>query len=208
MLGRLAPGPANAITDVPGVSVGHCTVVSGEGALVRGVTPVRTGVTAVLPHGDDLFAAKVPAAAEVFNGFGKSVGLVQIAELGELETPILLTNTLSVGRAADALVGWMIERHPAIGDTATAVRPGARQAEPARVERRIGRQDDDRRAPLASARNAGVGVGSAAVALAPAQRAPHRHAADRQVAAPPEVGQHQRPERVGPARRERGGQVS
>jgi D-aminopeptidase len=123
VLGRLATGPANAITDVPGVSVGHCTVVSGEGALVRGVGPVRTGVTAVLPHGDDLFAAKMPAAAEVFNGFGKSVGLIQIAELGELETPILLTNTLSVGRAADALVGWMIERHPAIGDIAGTVNP-------------------------------------------------------------------------------------
>lgn len=122
-LGRLAPGPFNAITDVAGVLVGHATLRRGTGPLVRGVGPVRTGVTAVLPHGDDLFAAKVPAAAAVFNGFGKTIGLVQVAELGQLETPILLTNTLNVGRVADALVGYMLARHPAIGVTAGTVNP-------------------------------------------------------------------------------------
>lgn len=112
VLGTMSPGPGNAITDVAGVRVGHATIVRGTGPLVQGVGPVRTGVTAILPHEGDLFAARVPTAAEVFNGFGKTIGLVQVTELGELETPILLTNTLNVGRVADALVGYMIERHP------------------------------------------------------------------------------------------------
>ena len=104
IIGTLSPGPLNAITDVVGVRVGHATLIRGSGPLVQGLGPVRTGVTALLPHGDNLFTAKVPAAATVFNGFGKSIGLVQIAELGQLETPILLTNTLNVGKVADALV--------------------------------------------------------------------------------------------------------
>jgi D-aminopeptidase len=114
ILGTMSPGPLNAITDVAGVRVGHATIVRGSGPLVRGVGPVRTGVTALLPHGENIFTAKVPAAAAVFNGFGKTIGLVQIDELGQLETPILLTNTLSVGRVADALVGYMLEQYPAI----------------------------------------------------------------------------------------------
>lgn len=121
--GSLPTGPANAITDVTGVAVGHATIRRGAGALVRGVGPVRTGVTAILPHGDDLFASKVRAAAEVFNGYGKSIGLVQIAELGQLESPILLTNTLNVGKVADALVGWALDRHPAIGVTTSTINP-------------------------------------------------------------------------------------
>ena len=104
IIGTLSTGPLNAITDVAGVRVGHATLVRGTGPLVQGVGPVRTGVTSLLPHGDNLFTSKVPAAATVFNGFGKSIGLVQIAELGQLETPILLTNTLNVGKVADALV--------------------------------------------------------------------------------------------------------
>ena len=90
-LGTLPTGPLNAITDVAGVRVGHATLVRGSGPLVQGVGPVRTGVTALLPHGDNLFTARVPAAATVFNGFGKSIGLVQLAELGQLETPIRST---------------------------------------------------------------------------------------------------------------------
>jgi D-aminopeptidase len=103
-IGRLPPGPANAITDVAGVRVGHATVVRGP--------DVRTGVTAVLPHGGDVFRDRVEAAVHVINGFGKSVGLPQVHELGELETPILLTGTLSVWRAADALTGILLRRHP------------------------------------------------------------------------------------------------
>ena len=100
--GRLPVGPHNAITDVPGVRVGHATVIEGDS--------VRTGVTAVLPHGDNAFLSRVPAAIHVGNGFGKLLGSTQVNELGELETPILLTCTLCVWRAADALVAWMLEQ--------------------------------------------------------------------------------------------------
>jgi D-aminopeptidase len=115
VLGTLSPGPLNAMTDVVGVRVGHATLVRGSGPLVRGVEPVRTGVTAVLPHEGNLFLSKVAAAATVFNSFGKTLGLMQLDELGQLETPILLTNTLNVGRVADALVSVMLEQNPAIG---------------------------------------------------------------------------------------------
>lgn len=111
----LATGAQNDICDVPGVLVGHSTVVSGSGELRPGHGPVRTGVTAILPHGGNLFAEKVPAGAFVLNGFGKSIGLPQIQELGTLESPILLTNTLSAPRAADALITYMLEQNPEIG---------------------------------------------------------------------------------------------
>lgn len=84
---------------------------------------MRTGVTAVLPHGDNLFRDKVAASAHVINGFGKCVGLPQVLELGTLETPILLTNTLNVGQVADACVRWCIERNPDIGITTSTVNP-------------------------------------------------------------------------------------
>lgn len=103
--------------------VGHATLVRGSGSFMRGVGPVRTGVTALLPHGNNLFSSKVPAATTVFNGFGKTIGLVQIDELGQLETPILLTNTLNVGKVADALVTYMLEQNPAIGVTTGTVNP-------------------------------------------------------------------------------------
>ncbi|MGY0619252.1 DmpA family aminopeptidase [Lysobacter sp. A378] len=95
-IGVLQPGQWNAITDVPGVEVGHKTLVRGD--------DVRTGVTAVLPHAGNIFQDKVPAAVYVGNGFGKLAGTTQIEELGTLETPIILTNTLSVPVAADALI--------------------------------------------------------------------------------------------------------
>lgn len=121
--GILEPGPQNDLCDVPGVRVGHATVVSGEGALTPGHGPVRTGVTAILPHDGNLFAEKVPAAAFVLNGFGKSVGLAQIQELGTLETPVLLTNTLSTFRVADAVVSYMVQQNPAIGISTGTVNP-------------------------------------------------------------------------------------
>ncbi len=98
--GVFAPGAANAITDVAGVKVGQVTRIEGA--------DVRTGVTAILPHGGNLFQDKVPAGVAVANGFGKLTGTTQILELGEIETPIVLTNTLSVWRAADALVTWTL----------------------------------------------------------------------------------------------------
>lgn len=100
--GVLAPGANNAITDVEGVRVGHRTLIRGDA--------VRTGVTAILPHGGNLFQNKVPAAVWVGNGFGKAAGFLQVRELGNLETPIILTNTLSVGTALEAVVGWTLEQ--------------------------------------------------------------------------------------------------
>jgi D-aminopeptidase len=100
--GVLAPGPLNAITDVAGVRVGHTTVIEGDS--------VRTGVTAILPHAGNAYLDRVPAAVWVGNGFGKLLGSTQVHELGELESPILLTCTLCVWRAADALVEWMLEQ--------------------------------------------------------------------------------------------------
>jgi len=100
--GVFPTGRNNAITDVAGVRVGHATVVQGDS--------IRTGVTAILPHEGNLFLERVPAALHVGNGFGKMLGATQLNELGELETPILLTCTLCVWNAADALVGWMLEQ--------------------------------------------------------------------------------------------------
>ena len=114
-IGTMPTGPENAITDVPGVAVGHVTLVAGEGPLVPGCGPVRTGVTAVVPHRGNLFRRKAPGAVHVINGFGKAAGLAQIAELGSIETPILLTNTLNVGTVWDAVVTEMIRQNPEIG---------------------------------------------------------------------------------------------
>jgi len=100
--GILPPGPLNALTDVAGVKVGHVTLIEG--------TDIRTGVTAILPHGGNLFQDKVPAGIAVANGFGKLVGSTQIAELGEIETPIVLTNTLAVPAAAEAAIAWTLSR--------------------------------------------------------------------------------------------------
>ncbi len=104
--GHLPPGLLNNIADVPGVRVGHCTLVRDE---------LRTGVTAILPHSGDMFCEKVVAASHVLNGFGKSIGLMQLDELGTLETPILLTNTLSVGVCGSALIRRAIVANPGIG---------------------------------------------------------------------------------------------
>jgi D-aminopeptidase len=100
--GVFPPGPLNAITDVPGVLVGHATLVADES--------VRTGVTAVLPHGGNLFQEKVPGAVFVGNAFGKLAGSTQVRELGTIETPIVLTNTLAVGTAVEAVVAFALEQ--------------------------------------------------------------------------------------------------
>lgn len=116
--GVFSPGPWNAITDVAGVKVGQVTVWEGE--------TIRTGVTAILPHGGNPFRERVPAAVVVGNGFGKLLGVTQLRELGELETPILLTCTLCVWKAADAMVEWLLAKegmegvgsiNPVVGET-------------------------------------------------------------------------------------------
>jgi len=100
IVGVFPPGALDAITDVPGVLVGHTTIIRQEN--------IRTGVTAVVPHSGNLFRDKVPGAVFVGNGFGKLMGSTQVNELGEIETPILLTSTLSVPRVADALIDYMV----------------------------------------------------------------------------------------------------
>ncbi|MCB0549896.1 MAG: P1 family peptidase, partial [Phaeodactylibacter sp.] len=116
--GILPTGPLNAITDVEGLKVGHYTLIAGDS--------VRTGVTAILPHGSNIFQQKVPAAIYIGNGFGKLIGYSQVEELGNIETPILLTNTLSVPTAADALIDYTLGQeenagvrsvNPVVGET-------------------------------------------------------------------------------------------
>ena len=113
-IGRLPAGPRNAITDVPGVTVGHCTLADGA---------LQTGVTVIRPHGGDLFRDCVPGAAAVINGFGKSVGLVQLDELGLIETPIALTNTYSVGAIATAQIRQCIAANAESGRALPTVNP-------------------------------------------------------------------------------------
>ncbi|RYF02046.1 MAG: S58 family peptidase [Comamonadaceae bacterium] len=113
-IGGLACGALNAITDVHGVTVGHATRDDGD---------VQTGVTVLHPHGLDPFRHKVPAGAAVINGFGKSIGLVQLEELGQLETPIALTNTFSVSAIAQAQIQQCIERNPETGRALPTVNP-------------------------------------------------------------------------------------
>lgn len=117
-VGVFRTGKINAITDVSGVRVGHVMILEGDN--------VRTGVTAIVPHGGNLFQEKVPAAAFVGNGFGKLVGFTQVDELGQIETPILLTNTLSVWDVADGIVDYMLSLpgnenvrsiNPVVGET-------------------------------------------------------------------------------------------
>jgi len=112
--GIMQPGPLNAITDVPGVRVGHHTLIQGD---------IRTGFTVLLPHDGNLFRRKVRAAVDVINGFGKSAGLMQLAELGQIETPLLLGNTLSVGTGFDALVSRALAANPDIGRETGTVNP-------------------------------------------------------------------------------------
>lgn len=111
---RFACGPGNSLSDVPGVRVGHSTLARGA---------VQTGVTAIVPPGDNLFARPLPCGAAVLNGFAKPAGLVQIAELGELQTPILLGNTLAVGTLFTALARDAIGRNPELGRALPTVNP-------------------------------------------------------------------------------------
>ncbi len=123
VIGNYAPGQFNAITDVPGVKVGHQTLLSGEGVLKPGQGPVRTGVTVIIPR-DDVWQKKVAAGSFVLNGTGEMTGLAWVAESGFLEYPIALTNTLNVPRVANGVMSWMIKQYPAIGiedDTLTPV---------------------------------------------------------------------------------------
>jgi len=118
VIGTMSPGPHNAITDVAGVGIGHATLVEG--------TRLHTGVTAIVPHAGNMYRQRVPAAIVVGNGFGKLAGITQVQELGEIETPILLTGTLSTWKVADAAVDWLLRQpgmenvrsiNPVVGET-------------------------------------------------------------------------------------------
>ncbi|SPR96761.1 DmpA family aminopeptidase [Cupriavidus taiwanensis] len=113
-IGNLPAGARDSIADVPGVSVGHCTLAQDA---------VQTGITVIRPHGGDPYRDKVPAAATVLNGFGKSIGLVQVDELGVLETPVALTNTFAVGAVAQAQIRAAVAANPEIGRTLPTVNP-------------------------------------------------------------------------------------
>ena len=109
-IGTLPTGTYNAITDVEGVLVGHVTLIEGSGELVVGKGPVRTGVTAIVPHGEDIFRNNVFAAAEALNGNGEMTGMAWVNERGQLEVPVVLTNTLSVGEGYSGVVEYMLKQ--------------------------------------------------------------------------------------------------
>ncbi len=121
--GILPTGPLNAITDVAGVRVGHATIVEGDGPLVPGRGPIRTGVTAILPHGGDVYRERVAAAVDVLNGSGEVTGRTFVDEMGVMDAPIMLTNSFNVARVADAVISETIARYPALGVEARYVHP-------------------------------------------------------------------------------------
>lgn len=165
IVGVFPPGPLDAITDVAGVRVGQVTRSESDGP-----TAVRTGVTAILPHGGNVFLEKVPAAVHVGNAFGKLLGSTQVRELGELETPILLTCTLCVWRAADALVDWLLRQpgmadvrsiNPVVGETNDGFLSDIR-ARPIRPQDVVGALEGARDGPV---EEGAVGAGTGTVAF-------------------------------------------
>lgn len=138
--GRLETGKRNKITDVPGVKVGHCTVKTEEN---------HTGITVIVPGADNAFAQKYTAAAYVHNGFGKSAGLVQVEELGTLETPIALTNTLNVGKVWDAMVDIVVEQCEQDGLEPMSINPVVGECNDSRInqiQKRVVGADEVRQA--------------------------------------------------------------
>jgi D-aminopeptidase len=161
--GTLPPGRWNAITDVAGVLVGQVTVVQGDS--------VHTGITAILPHHGNLFLERVPAAIYVGNGFGKLLGSTQVAELGELETPILLTCTLCVWKAADAMVAYLLEQpgmsdvrsiNPVVGETNDGYLLNAIRQRPITADQVRAALQEAKTGPVAEGT---VGAGTGTVAL-------------------------------------------
>ncbi len=143
-IGRYLPGPWNAITDVAGVKVGHVTLINGNGPLIPGKGPVRTGVTVILPR-DDVWHKKAPAGAFVLNGTGEMTGLAWVAEAGFLEYPIALTNTLNVPRVANGVMSWMFKHNPEIGITDDTLTPVVAECDDSRLNDSRGRHvsEDD-----------------------------------------------------------------
>lgn len=113
--GTLPTGKFNSITDVPGVTVGHTSLIQGQGRLIPGQGPVRTGITAILPHCGNLYTQKCPAAVSPFNGYGKSIGMMYVEELGICENPLMITNTLSIAAALEGGIDWVLKHNPGVG---------------------------------------------------------------------------------------------
>lgn len=160
--GHFPTGPLNAITDVAGVLIGHVTLIEGE--------RTRTGVTAILPHGGNLWRERVPAGLAVLNGFGKFAGSTQIDELGEMETPILLTNTLATGRAIEALIAHTLAQpgneqvvsvNAVVGETNDSRLNDIRAARPSVAEMRAALDG----ATGGAVAEGGVGAGTGTVAF-------------------------------------------
>ena len=151
--GASRTGPLNAITDVPGVAVGHRTIRSGD---------LNTGVTAIQPHGGNLYRNKVLAACDVINGFGKSTGLMQVEELGMLETPVLLTNTFGVGTCVNALIRSAVSKNPDIGRETSTVNPVVMECNDGYLSdiQALAVTEDDARAALAAAAPGDVAEGN------------------------------------------------
>jgi D-aminopeptidase len=161
-LGRFRPGKYNAITDVEGVLVGHTTIIRGEGRLRPGQGPVRTGVTAILPSHGNIFMERLHGGSFVLNGAGEVSGLTQVMEWGLLETPILLTNTMSVGAVSDAVARTMVERYPGIGDEHDVIIPVVGECDDSWLNDIAGVHvhEDHVRAAIAGAASGAVAEGS------------------------------------------------
>jgi D-aminopeptidase len=161
-LGRFRPGRHNAITDVEGVLVGHATLIRGQGALRPGQGPVRTGVTAILPSHGNIFTDRLHGGSFVLNGAGEVSGLTQVMEWGLLETPILLTNTMSVGAVSDAVARIMVERYPGIGDEHDVIIPVVGECDDSWLNDIAGAHvhEEHVRAAMASAASGPVAEGS------------------------------------------------
>jgi D-aminopeptidase len=160
-VGDLPPGPLNAITDVAGVTVGHTTLIRGEGRLVPGKGPVRTGVTVIIPR-EDVWHKKVPAGGFVLNGTGEMTGLAWVEESGFLEYPVAITNTLNLPRVADGIMTWMLTKYPGIGITDDTLTPVVAECDDSRLNDIQGRHvsETDVIKALASATNGPVTEGT------------------------------------------------
>jgi D-aminopeptidase len=154
-IGVHTPGHYNAITDVEGVQVGHVTLIEGSGRLTPGHGPVRTGVTAILPRAGNVFEERVVGGSFVLNGAGEVTGLTQVAEWGMIETPILLTNTLSVGTCTEAAVSHMLQQYPGIGSSSDVILPVVGECDDSWLNDIAGRHVKPEHVQLAISRAAG-----------------------------------------------------
>ena len=143
-LGSLPTGPLNAITDVPGVRVGHYSRRDGRRPGPHGEGPFNTGVTAIVPHGDDLYERRVPAAIEVLNGSGEIFGREFVDEMGVLDAPIMITGSFNVARVADAVIGETTRHHPRVGRGGGYVHPLVAECSDAQLSDLVGRPMGER----------------------------------------------------------------